>query len=265
MRLRLGFVLCCRSDFGAARQQLDKFYDSAAVWSAIPPALKQLSDLLHASCSHGNGCKELALQEFGLLNFPVIGQNPQANHFLKDISRIAILNSLLLLKNSGQADQVEIELLFQALSTDCQKHRNTQIEAAFLLIQYLYPQMMTIPDFQRKHVLQYALSAAKKNYDRNLLTVILSVMYVNYYKGQHRDQAERNARAALNVAQMVKNKLWISVTKGNWAEYLETDGKSDEARLVYQEGLEVANSLSPLLKAGLGLLGTGSNEESSVR
>ena len=57
------------------------------------------------------------------------------------------------------------------------------------------------------------------------------------------EQAEKSARASLQLAKKGKDSLWIGVANGKLAETLDKQGKGEEADAVRREGLEVAGKM----------------------
>ena len=57
------------------------------------------------------------------------------------------------------------------------------------------------------------------------------------------EQAEKSARASVNMAKKGRDTLWIGVADGVLAETLEVQGKGPEAESVRREAREVAGRL----------------------
>ena len=64
------------------------------------------------------------------------------------------------------------------------------------------------------------------------------------------EQAEKSARACLNVANKTGDRLWMSVAEGTLAETLDVQGRGQEAEAVREEGRVIAEGLPAELMRG---------------
>jgi len=76
------------------------------------------------------------------------------------------------------------------------------------------------------------------------MTITLNFMTWKFFRGSVGDQAEKSARASVQLAKKGKDSLWVSVADGVLAETLEGRGKGEEAEGVGREGREIAGKLA---------------------
>ena len=247
MRLHLAFVLCMRSEWDRALRHLNDFHDIAQAWSCMPASLDCLSRLLKATCLQGTGYVDDALILYdGLVN----NESLDPSHIVQDISRIAALDSILILRNTPHPGHASTRALFDHLSTDCATHPNRQIQAAYHLVHSTLLESSTI--IGRKQTLQSALNAAKASQSNTSLCIALSLMHWYFFRDQVNDQAEKSARAAQNMAGKVENNIWVSATAGILGDHLEAAGRPVEASRCFREGWKAAERLSDGIKSQLG-------------
>lgn len=75
------------------------------------------------------------------------------------------------------------------------------------------------------------------------MTITLNFMTWKFFRGSVGDQAEKSARASIQLAKKGRDSLWVSVADGVLAETLEGRGKGEEAEGVGREGREIAGKL----------------------
>lgn len=95
------------------------------------------------------------------------------------------------------------------------------------------------------------------------MTITLNFMSWKFFRGSVGDQAEKSARASVQLAKKGRDSLWVSVADGVLAETLEGRGKGEEAEGVGREGREIAGKLPRGMQRFVGDGEEGGQEEGS--
>lgn len=114
-----------------------------------------------------------------------------------------------------------------------------------------------------KKYLQLALQEAKHCANNQLMTITLNFMSWKFFRGSVGDQAEKSARASVQLAKKGRDSLWVAVADGVLAETLEGRGKGEEAEGVGREGREIAGKLPRGMQRFVGDGAEGVQEEGS--
>ncbi|KAL9631973.1 MAG: hypothetical protein Q9164_005598 [Protoblastenia rupestris] len=255
MRLHLAFILCARSSWPAAQQQLSDVEGIIAAWSDCPTSLNHLSEYLSATLSQGTGDLPSALQIYRKHTVSTSTKSPKVAQLSQDISLICTLNALLILRDPSHTDHHMLPTLLGPLHTDCFHHPDRQIQSAYHLLVSTLPTSTTIT--ATKQSLQSALQAAKATANNQLMCMVLNIMSWKFFRGVVGEQAEKSARASQSLARKVGLGLWMCVSAGTVGETLENAGRSEEAEEARKEGWERAAELPLRIQEAMEYLTSG--------
>ncbi len=166
---------------------------------------------------------------------------PNQNQTRRDLSILAALNRILILRDPSHPRHSDLDPLLASLEPLCTTHINKNIVSAYYLVRATAH--LTDPIIKTKQYLQHALQAAKVVANTQLTGITLNFMSWKFFRGVVGDQAENSARASQKLAKKSGDNLWISVADGLLAESLEVQGKTAEAEGVGREGREIAEGL----------------------
>ncbi|KAI9813789.1 MAG: hypothetical protein M1827_003579 [Pycnora praestabilis] len=244
MRLHLSFALCDRTDWKSATAVLQELQVAATtLGSNIPELMNSLILYLIATVQQGTGNVDAALATYqhSALALPIPGKALKKTY--AEISILATINSILILRESSQPLHASLDTLLSAVEPLCLSHPNTSIQSAFYLAKAIAHS--TDPIIKTKQYLQFALQAAKSVANTQLMCVTLNFMSWRFFRGVVGEQAEKSARAGMTLAKKGRNSLWTSVAGNMLADTLEVQGKFTEAATTRTEAIGLAESLSP--------------------
>ena len=248
MQLYLAFVLCARTAWSAASDQLRLLKQNMnSMQGDVPADLRIFVIYLEGLIYQGTGSLDHALRIFQSPTFSLPQPNKPApsKHYL-DMSVLAALNSLLIIR-SRTPTSLEVVLLIDRLGPLCAENTNKAIMSAYNLILATAPSADTI--VRTKHCLQNALQAAKAVANNQLMCMTLNLMSWKFFRGVVGQQAEKSARASQSLANKCKDTLWMSVSAGLLGDTLEIQGRVSEADAVRAEGRRIAGALPELVQS----------------
>ena len=247
LHLHLAFALCARADWESARDRLKNAEKSIElIGESAAPILHTLVLYMSGTLDQATGRLDAALQVFERPEFalPQYGSNSMSRPET-DISILATLNSILMLRDPSHPQHGSTDSLIDAVEPFCQSHPNKNIQAAFYLIKATAHPDDTI--IKTKQYLHHSLQAAKKALNGQLTGVILNFMCYRFFTGVVGDQAEKSARAGLKLARREGNPLWVSVAEGMLSDTLEVQGRREEAAAARDTALSYSAQFVPEL------------------
>lgn len=213
----------------------------------LPIEVKCLTLYLEGAILQGTGHLDEALTIFRSPSLSVERNHSKSsrNDVTRDISVLAALNSLLILRHSSHPDHHSSEAILSSIEPFCVSTQNKQIQAAYYLLKAT---AQTDSTLKTKQYLSQALQAARTIGNNQITCITLGLMSWKYFRGVVGEQAEKSARAGHAMAKKAGNHLWISVTDNMLADTLEKQGKGSEAGAAREEALRVAANLPENLK-----------------
>ncbi|KAH0535956.1 hypothetical protein FGG08_007152 [Glutinoglossum americanum] len=263
IRLHLAFALCVRTDWDSAIASLKELEQWNETFSPdpAPGMLPLLTSYLAGVIYQGIGNLTGALSifqgpQFSVLHDPSFDLENNANRIShdsrRDVSILASLNSILILRGLPQPDQEFINKIFSRVEPFCVSHSDQNIKAAYYFIKAIY--CASDPLIKSKQFLQHALKTAKGITNNQLTFITLNFMSWKFFRGVVGEQAEKSSRASLRLAKKGMDGLWTSVAEGMLADSLEVQGKMEEARSMREEAIKSAETIVPRLRKAEGSL-----------
>ncbi|KAI9762321.1 MAG: hypothetical protein M4579_000470 [Chaenotheca gracillima] len=245
-QIHLIFTFCARADWSQAQTTLNKL--NQEVQELDPDSLViTLIQYLSGIVLQGRGQSSAALEVYdGLeldnlkLNEPVKSSSQQVR---RDIAILAILNKVSIIRDPSHPRNNEVVALLTSVEQTCVSHSNQGFVSAFYLLRSTSIPSETI--IKTKQFLQFALNAAKKVSNQELLCLTLNFMSWKFFRGVVSEQAEKSAQAAYQTAQKSGNSLWINVAKEMMSGTLEVQGKMREAEVIKKEAAQMAEAVVP--------------------
>ncbi|MCJ1435120.1 hypothetical protein MMC27_004490 [Xylographa pallens] len=253
VQIHLIFALCARTSWTRAKEELSLLKHNAADLSE--PQVAPVSLFIHyldamLQQATGDLASALAIFQSSVFALPASPINAHTSPPLQmqhDLSLLAALNTLLIIRSPTHPKHSHFSTLLSQLEPLALANPSKNIHAAYYLLRALSPTSMTSDPapgiVKTKQYLQSALQAAKHTANNQLMCITLNFMSWKFFKGVVGEQAEKSARASLQLAKKGRDSLWIGVANGKLAETLETQGKGEEADAVRREALEVAGRL----------------------
>jgi Cohesin loading factor len=248
MRIRGALLACSRYDWQEANRTLKQMRKEInSLGEAAPPLLEALLLYLRGTMKQGTGDVSGALSIFQSPVFTLTQTqfvNPQDPHDpLRDLALLATLNSILITSDPDHPHHSNINNLLTSISPICQYHPNSNIKAAFLLVNVTCRSGLSI--IERKKYLQMTFQAANSIANNHLACIAWSFMSYHFFRGVIGPQPEQSSRTALKMAVEQNEKLWECVAGGLLAETLEVQDKANEARVVMDRAERLAGEIVP--------------------
>ena len=244
MQLHLCFALCARSDWESASASLIALKDVASSITVGDTDLLQslilyISGVIHQST--GDLIDALSVFQSPSLALSQSKTAPKRNQTHHDLSILATLNTILILREPSQPRHAELDDLLSKVEPACHTHPDKNIVSAYYLVKATAH--LNDPIIRTKQYLQHALQAAKVVCNTQLTGITLNFMSWKFFRGVVGDQAENSARASQKLAKKSGDNLWISVADGLLADTLEMQGKHEEAEAAAEEAMRIAEGL----------------------
>lgn len=247
MRLHLTFLSCNRADWATAKTWLGSLKQSKRTIE-VSESQTRWTAYLSGVIEQGLGNTEAALSLFQAPMFALPPPTARVSSTPTDISILAALNSLLIIRDPSHPSHARAGPLVSALEPLCLSHPNKSIVSAFYLIRAICSRTSTStstnnssterqePIIKLKQHLQQALQAAKAAANTQLLMLSMNFMTAMFFKDIVGEQAEKSARAGRQLAKRGGDKTWVCVSDGMLAETLDREGKREEAAVARREG-----------------------------
>lgn len=247
MHLRLAFLLCTRTAWSTAEEQLR--HVKAATFALGSHTLDDLSlsaQYLEGVIQQAVGNLDSALEIFQSPALAIAQINKStASELHLELSIISALNTLLIIRSRPQNFDA-ISPLLEILEPLCAANPNRSLLTAYNLV------IATVSDpdsiVRTKQCLQYALQAAKSCGNKQLLCMTLNFLSWKFFRGVVGDQAEKSARTSHITAKLGMDRLWMSVSAGLLGDALEIQGRAKEAEAVKEEGRNIAAGLPAVVR-----------------
>ena len=246
--LEMVFLLCSRTDWEGAQTRLAELEGlTTSFGENLPAEVGCLSQYLRGAILQGTGHLDEALAVFRGPTLSLQKASSKSPHgdVRRDMSILAALNSLLILRNPLRTDDRSFDIVLSSIEPSCQSTSNKQIQAAYYLVKAI---SQTDSTLKTKQYLSQALQAARTISNNQITAITLGLMSWKYFKGVVGEQAEKSARAGHAMAKKAGNHLWVSVADAMLADTLEKQGKTTEAAAARDEAMRVALSLPDGLK-----------------
>ena len=251
IRVHLALFLCRRAQWIPAGKLLEKLRDDGSVFESrgIEP-LATLIQYLTGVIYQGTGSSNAALSVFRKPAFDTTSSfctdpTNSSQRVQRDLAVLAALNTVLIIRSHSDLEDLGLESLISDVETLCTSSPNRNIHSAlnFIKASSLEGDSM----IKTKKYLEQALTAARSLGNTQLICMTLAFLSWKFFRGVIGDQAEKGAKAAVHTARKSNNDLWISVCSGMFADTLEVQGKSSEARAIREEAQRLAESAMPLV------------------
>ncbi|MCJ1393033.1 hypothetical protein MMC18_005905 [Xylographa bjoerkii] len=275
VQIHLIFALCARTSWSAAKEELSLLKANAA--DLPEPQLAPISIFIHyldALIHQATGDLDSALAIFqsSIFALPTSSSNATTSLPLqphRDLALLAALNTLLIIRSPTHAKHSLFPTLLSQLEPLALANPSKNIHAAYYLLRATSPTSTTSDPapgiVKTKQYLQSALKAAKHTANNQLMCITLNFMSSKFFKGVVGEQAEKSARASLQLAKKGRESLWIGVANGVLAETLEKQGKGEEADAVRREGWDVAGRLPVAMQREVDGLPEEDEEAETIR
>lgn len=244
MQLHLCFALCARTDWESALASIEALKEAVKRITVGDTELLNTLTLYITGVIHqstGNLPSALSVFQCPALTLQPSNKTPHPYQTRHDLSVLATLNTILILREPTQPKHPQLDTLLSAVEPHCIAHSDKNIVSAYYLVRATaHP---NDPIIKTKQYLQHALQAAKVVANNQLTCITLNFMSWKFFRGVVGDQAENSARASQKLAKKSGDSLWISVADGLLADTLEVQGKHVEAEAARKEATVVAEGL----------------------
>ncbi|MCJ1285177.1 hypothetical protein MMC26_004515 [Xylographa opegraphella] len=253
VQIHLIFALCARTSWQTAKEELSLLKRNAA--DLQEPQLGPVSIFIHyldalLKQATGDLASALTIFQSSIFALPTSPPNAHASPPLQpqyDLSLLAALNALLIIRAPTHPKHSLFPTILSQLEPLALANPSKNIHAAYYLLRAISPTSTTSDPapgiLKTKQYLQSVLQAAKHTANNQLMCITLNFMGWKFFKGVVGEQAEKSARASLQLAKKGRDGLWIGVALGKLAETLERQGKGEEADAAWREALDVAGRL----------------------
>ena len=244
MQLHLCFALCARTDWESASASIEALKEAVKSITVgdtdlLNTWLLYITGVIHQST--GNLSDAISVFQSPALALQPSGNTPHRRQTRCDLSILATLNTILILREPTQPKHSQLDPLLSAVEASCISHPDKNIVSAYYLVRATAH--ADDPIIKTKQYLQHALQAAKVVANNQLTGITLNFMSWKFFRGVVGDQAENSARASQKLAKKSGDRLWISVADGLLADTLEVQGKLAEAEAARKEATVVAEGL----------------------
>jgi len=244
MELHLCFALCARTDWESALASIEALKEAVKSVTVgdtelLNTQLLYITGVIHQST--GNLPDALSVFQSPALALQPNVNIPHRHQTRHDLSILATLNAILILREPSQPKHSQLDSLLSAVEASCISHPDKNIVSAYYLVRATAH--ADDPIIKTKQYLQHALQAAKVVANNQLTGITLNFMSWKFFRGVVGDQAENSARASQKLAKKSGDNLWISVADGLLADTLEVQGKHAEAVAARKEATAVAEGL----------------------
>ncbi|KAJ5570275.1 uncharacterized protein N7459_009705 [Penicillium hispanicum] len=242
------FLACSRTDWDLASQSLQELRQATQeIGPYIPKSIECLMEYAAGTIAQATGDLATALSIFQspLMSLAPSTSKSARNDPCRDICILAMLNTVLIIRDSAHPAHSHLPTLLATLESFCQNSPNKYVQAAYYLV---CATVQTDSTIQTKQYLQQALQSATAISNSQITCMTLTFMSWKYFRGVVGEQAEKSARAGRAMAKRANDRLWASVTDEMLADTLERQGKGDEARGVREEGQRLIMGLPAGLK-----------------
>ncbi|KAI9793368.1 MAG: hypothetical protein M1816_000260 [Peltula sp. TS41687] len=254
VRVHLALFHCYRAQWDVAGKYLDELqsegnFFAAAEMEPLPSLIQYLAGVIH----QGSGRLNAAVSVFRGASFDLSAESctaprNSAQRTQRDIAILGTLNTILIVRGDdhhrSEYNDLDVGQLTSSVESLCTSSSNKAIRLAMNFIRASSKdggQAVLKPKEHIKHALQGAQSLE----NTQLICMTLALVNGKFFRGVIGDQAEKGAKAALNQAKLSQNKLWISVTKGMYADTLEVQGKMNEARAAREDAVRLTEAIFP--------------------
>ena len=255
MYIHLAFILCARTAWSAAKQQLGTIQTSVLsighALGSVPETLCRMTDYLEAVISQGVGEIEQAVRIYQneRISFDGYRTTSHPSQLHLDVALLSTLNSLLIIRLPSHPQHDQLPTLLSLIEPLCIRNPNRQIQSAYHLLT-----ATTSPDpkiIHTKSSLQSALQTAKQSGNNQLMCMVLNLMSWKFFRGVVGEQAEKSAQASRSLAEKCMDTLWVSVASGVLGDTLEAAGRIEEAKLARANGERTAALLPEAIQAAM--------------
>ncbi|KAF2865668.1 cohesin loading factor-domain-containing protein [Massariosphaeria phaeospora] len=224
----LGILACFKEDIPTGSQFLQTLQRQKGQFpfhgnESFARQLSYLSGILDQAA----GSTDLALRAYSspLFNLPDAG----AHLDLKtDISILAAMNRLLILRDPTHPSHYLTQVLFAQLAPLCTEHPNQYIAAAFGIMRAIINSDNTIN--RQKTLIHGALTKAQATKNNQFMTLCLCYMASRFFQDQVGAQPIKSARAARSVSRQGRSSLWQAVAYGLCVNTFRRNGLEEDAR-----------------------------------
>jgi hypothetical protein len=257
IRLHLTFALCVRTDWDSAiaslkeLEQWNRSFSPDPAPGMLPLLASYLTGVIHQGTGDLTGALSIFQSpQFSVLHDPSFDSENNPNRTSldprRDLSTLASLNSILILRGLPQPDQEFINKILSRVEPFCVAHPDQNIKAAYYFIKAIY--CASDPLIKSKQFLHLALKTAKGIANNQLTFITLNFMSWKFFRGVVGEQAEKSSRASLRLAKKGMDGLWTNVAEGMLADSLEVQGKMEEARSMREDAIKSAEIIVPRLR-----------------
>jgi hypothetical protein len=246
----MAFLAASIADWAGMKAPLDKLRAASKDHgvSATDP-LERLSLYLGGVYRQGIGDLDGALKIFQDSTFDLShftsSNLSSTRQFIRDISLMAALNTLLMLQQPDRQDHDISAELVAKIEGICKHHPNKDVQTAFNLVLATIHVNPPLPMIKIKQYLGNALAGAQATVNTQLLCITLNVMCSKFFANVVGEQAEKSAKAATFQAKKSGNTLWRSVAEGMLARCYDMNGKEEEAAKTFEQAQRMAQIAMP--------------------
>lgn len=246
-RLYQCFMACNKADWKTARTHLAALDQAAPMFSDDRrPSMTRFAIYLNGVIEQGIGNTDAALSHFRML-YATTATIPGQRSAQADLSVLAIMNTLLMIRSPIHPMHSEAEGLLQRIESHCQSHPNQSMVSAFELLKAT-TQGKDTSIIKMKQCIQKALHAAKAVTNNQLLCICMNYMTAAFFTNIIGEQTEKSAKAGRVLARRAGDRLWQCVADNMLADTYEKRGDIQEAAQPRQEAQALLSYLPAPLR-----------------
>ncbi|KAK0661753.1 hypothetical protein DIS24_g2348 [Lasiodiplodia hormozganensis] len=244
-RLYQCFMACNKADWKTARTHLTALDQAAPMFSEDRrPSMSRFAIYLDGVIEQGSGNTQAALGHFRMLWATNV--TPMQHTAQSDLSILAIMNTLLIIRSPSHPMHADAEGLLQKIEGQTLTHPNLSMRSACQLLKAT-TKGKDSSIVKMKQCIQQALHAAKAVANNQLLSICMNYMTAAFFTNIIGEQTEKSAKAGRVLAKRAGDRLWQCVADSMLADTYEKRGDVQQAFQPRQE----AEALLPYLPAPL--------------
>ena len=241
MRLYLVFLLCARTSWQEAEDHLAKV--TKQLPHNVSKDIKLLCSYLQGVICQGSGSLTMASDCFAAehMKIPAPSQSSSVTQTHLDVSLLAAMNALLIIRSSTNPLHRHRADLLSSLEPYCSRTQNRAMSVAYNIALAISQDTDTIT--HTKDCLNKAVHAVKGNANTSVACVTFALLNQRLFAGVLGTQAEKSAQVTYDMAKRSGDKVWISVASGVMANMHDVHSRTQQAMEWRDAGLKIAEGL----------------------
>ena len=260
IRLHLAFAQCNLYHWEDAERTLQDLERGLKYMvDANVEDLSRWTAYLSALIAQGTGDLDTALRVYQSPMFSLPDQPPsmRLSSAADELSLLAGLNTVLIMRNPSHAQHRNASSLVQTLEVQTLPHRNKALGAiTFLLKAHDPAQSGTETIIHRKQNLQHGLTAARAMSNSQVLAIAINFMNTMFFRGIAGPQSNKSLQTGYVLSKRSGSPLWTLVASNMWTETMEQECVRGQQYSQLKQDAETAEEKLPdIIRQAFGVQG----------